>query len=179
MKSIYTVMLAVLIGFSSCSPDLVPFTSRIEQETGLQKSQLKQVQFYNSSPIVLYRELTRNTTEVVSGQIKMVDGRQVEEIVIAPNTPGVVVNSEGDRLGVSFESGSDRYLIFGQNRYRSGAYTLLAKDWQNNIGTIRYDGRDYKISTQSAATMLLINMEKLRNLRVNSRRAKGRTVGGL
>lgn len=179
MKSIYTLTIVLLVGLTSCGPELVPFTSRVEQETGLNKNQLKKVQFYNSGPIVLYRELSRNTTEVVSGQIKMVDGRQVEEIVIAPNTPGVIVNTTGDRLGVSFESGPDRYLIFGQNRYRSGAYTLLAKDWQNDIGTIRYDGKDYKISTQSAATMLLINMEKLKNLRVNSRTAKGRTIGGL
>jgi hypothetical protein len=177
MKSIYTLTVLLALGLISCTPELVPFTERVQQETGLSNNQLKKVQFYNSTPIVLYRELTRNTTEVVAGQIKMVDGRKIEEIVIAPNTPGVIVNTSDNRLGISFEEGSDRYLIFGENRYRSGAYTVLARDWQDNVGLLRYDGKDYKISRQSAATMLLINMEKLRDLRVNSRTAKGRTVG--
>lgn len=179
MKSILTLLISYMLILGACTPVLVPFTSQVEQETGLNKQQLKQVQFYNSSPIILYRDLTKNTTEVVSGEIKMIDGRQVEEIVIAPNTPGVMVNSGDGRMGISFEAGQDRYLIFGQNRYRSGAYTLLAKDWRNNIGLVRYDGKDYKVTTQSAATYLLINMEKLKKLRVNSRTAKGRTVSSL
>lgn len=169
----------VFTGLVACGPQLIPFTSQVERETGLNKQQLGQVQFYNSSPIVLYRELSRNTTEVVSGQVKIVDGKQIEEIVIPSNTPGVLVSSGSDRLGVSFESGQDRFLVFGQNKHRSGAYTVLAKNWKNNLGSVEYDGKEYNITTQSAATYLMINMQKLKNLNVRSRTAKGRTISGL
>lgn len=178
MKSIFTLIASMLL-LSACGPELVPFTSSVERETGLNKQQLKKVQFYNSSPIVLYRELSRNTTEIASGEVKIVDGKQVEEIVIAQNTPGVMVSNSTDRIGISFETGQDRFLVFGMNKHRSGAYTLLAKDWQQDIGSIEYDGKNYQVTAQSAATYLMINMQKLKNLNVKSRTAKGRTVGGL
>ena len=178
MKSIFTAVICLFL-LSGCGPELVPFTAQVEQDIGLSKQQLSKVQFYNSSPIVLYRELTQNTTEVVSGEVKIVDGKQVEEIVIAPHTPGVLISSSKDRLGISFETGADRYLVFGQNRHKSGAYTLLARDWSNDVGTIDYDSREYTITAQSAATFLMINMQKLKNLNVKSRTAKGRTVGDL
>lgn len=178
MKSIVTLIIGTLI-LTSCGPELVPFTTKVEQETGLNKQQLSRVQFYNSSPIVLYRELSQNRTEIVSGEVKIVDGKQVEEIVIAANTPGVMVSNTPERIGISFENGQDRFLVFGQNKHRSGAYTLLAKDWNQDIGSIQYDGKDYRVTAQSAATYLMINMQKLRNLNVKSRTAKGRTVSKL
>ncbi|MDH3710566.1 MAG: hypothetical protein OER04_11790 [Cyclobacteriaceae bacterium] len=178
MKSIFTLIIGLLM-LCSCSPELVPFTSQVERDIGLSKQQLTKVQFFNSTPIVLYRELSKNTTEVVSGEVKIVDGKQVEEIVIAPRTPGVIVSSSSERMGISFEKGADRYLVFGLNKHKSGAYTVLARDWNNNIGYVDYDGREYSISAQSAATFLMINMQKLKNLNVKSRTAKGRTVGEL
>lgn len=178
MKSLYTTFIAVLALFlTSCGPKLVPFTGNVELETGLNKEQLKQVQFYNSGPIILTREINNNTTEVIKGEIKMKNGKQLEQIVIPPNTPGVVINGNSQRLGVSFESGTDRYLVFGQNRHQSNAYTLLAKDWQNGIGSVEYDGKQFKVNTVSAATYLIVNIKRLRDLKVSSRTAKGRAVG--
>lgn len=178
MKSVFTLIFSLLL-LSSCGPELVPFTTQVEREIGLNKQQLAKVQFYNSSPIILYRELSKNTTEVVAGEVKIVDGKQIEEIVITPNTPGILVSSSENRLGIAFETGADRYLVFGQNKHQSGAYTLLARDWKNNVGFVDYDGREYNVTAQSAATFLMINMQKLKNLRVNSRTARGRTVSEL
>ncbi len=178
MRSIYTLALGLIV-LTSCGPNLVPFTTNLERETGLNKQQLRQVQFYNSTPIVLYRELTKNTTEVVRGEVKILDGKQVEEIVIAPYTPGVLVSNTENRLGISFEHGSDRFLIFGENRHQRGAYTLLAKNWKNSVGSVDYDGREYHVNRHSAATYLMINMQKLKDLKVKSRTAKGRVIGGI
>jgi hypothetical protein len=156
---------------------MVPFTTDIEYETGLNKDQLRNVQFYVSGPIILYRELNNNITEVTRGEIKMKNDKQVEQIVIPPSTPGVVINGNGERLGVSFEKGSDRYLVFGRNPRQSNAYTLLAKNWRNNEGMVEYDGREYKINTASASTYLVVNMKRFKGLDVSSRTAKGRSVG--
>jgi hypothetical protein len=173
-----TLFSATLL-MSSCSKEMVPFTTDIESETGLNKSQLQNVQFYISGPIVLYRELNQSITEVTRGEITMKNDKQVEQIVIPPNTPGVVINGNAERLGVSFEKGSDRYLVFGRNPRQSNAYTLLAKNWKNNEGIVEYDGREYKINTASASTYLVVNMKRFKDFNVSSRTAKGRTVGKL
>jgi hypothetical protein len=180
MKTLSTAIITAFVIFiTSCGPQLVPFTTDVEYETGLNKDQLKNVQFYNSAPIILYREVNNNITEVLRGEIKMKNGRQVEQIVIPPNTPGVVVNGNAERLGVSFEKGGDRYLVFGKNPLQSNAYTILAKDWKNSVGVVQYDGNEYNISTQSASTYLIVNVKRLRDLKVSSRTAKGRSVGKL
>jgi len=178
MKSTITTLFAVFgLIATSCGPKLVPFTGDFELETGLNKEQLKNVQFYNSGPIILIREINNNTTQVIRGDIKMKDDKQLEQIVIPPNTPGVVINSNPQRLGISFETGTDRYLVFGQNKHQSNAYTLLAKDWQNGIGSVEYDGKQFKINTQTASTYLIVNTKRLKSLKVSSRTAKGRAVG--
>ena len=180
MKSILTTVIAVFALFiTSCGPKLVPFTGDFELETGLNKEQLKKVQFYNSGPIFLIREINNNTTEIIRGDIKMKDGKQLEQIVIPPNTPGVVINSNPQRLGISFESGTDRYLVFGQNPHQSNAYTLLAKDWKNSIGSLEYDGKQFRVNTETAAIFLMIKVKRLKDLKAHSRTAKGRTVGKL
>ena len=180
MKSTITFILAGLTAIvSSCGPKLVPFTAEVEYETGLSKEQLKHVQFYNSAPIVLFREVNNNTTQVIRGDIKMHNGKQLEQIVIPPNTPGVVINSNPERLGVSFEKGTDRYLVFGRNPNRANAYTILAKDWKNSLGTVQYDGKDFKINTESASTYLIVNIKRMKDLKTSSRTAKGREVGKL
>lgn len=178
MKSMFTAILpAFLVILSSCSPEMVPFSTDIENEIGLNKEQLKNVQFYVSGPIVLYRELSNNITQVTRGEIQFKNDRQVEQIVIPPSTPGVVINGSGERLGVSFEKGTDRYLVFGRNPRQSNAYTLLAKDWKNNEGIVEYDGQEYKINTASASTYLVVDMKRFKDLKVSSRTAKGRSVG--
>ncbi len=178
MKTILTTAIAFCIFLiTSCGPKMVPFTGDMERETGLNKEQLKKVQFYNSGPIFLIREINNNTTEIIRGEIKMKDGKQLEQIVIPPNTRGVVINSNSERLGISFESGTDRYLVFGQNQHQSNAYTILAKDWKNNIGTVQYDGRDFRINTETANIHLMVNVKRLKSLKVHSRTAKGRSVG--
>lgn len=176
-STITTGILAIGLFISSCGPELVPFTTDVEFETGLNKEQLKHVQFYNSAPIVLFREVNNNTTRVTNGDIKMMNGKQIEQIVIPPNTPGVVINGNPNRLGISFEKGTDRYLVFGRNPNYSNAYTPLAKDWENNVGTVEYDGKPFKINNESAATHLIVNVKRMKDLKVDSRTAKGRSVG--
>ena len=171
------VYLILLICVASCTPQLVPYTARVQGETGLGEPELKKVQFYNSDRIVLFREIGKNTTEIVSGEIKIVDGKQIEQIVINPLTPGVMVNSsDGKKFGISFEQGPDRYLVFGLNPRKAGTYSIYARDWNNHTATIDYDGKEFKLAPQSSESILLVNLKKLNGLKVNSRTASGRSV---
>ncbi|MDN5203220.1 hypothetical protein QQ008_17655 [Fulvivirgaceae bacterium BMA10] len=173
MRNLF-IFLVIGITASSCVQELTPYTSRVHRETGLSGEQLKKVQFYNSQRIVLYREVGKNTTEVVSGEIKIIDGKRIEQVVINPNTPGVLVSApNSDRFGVSFEKGPDRFLIFGSNSKRRGYYAILARDWTGSSAKIDYDGKVYKLAPESSEAILLVNMKKLRSMKVNSRTAGG------
>ena len=173
----FTVYLTLLVVVASCTPQLVPYSQKLQGETGLDEDQLKQVQFYNSHRIVLFRELGKSTSEIVSGEIKIIDGKQIEQIVINPLTPGVMVNSSnGKRFGISFEQGPDRYLVFGLNPRKAGTYTIFARDWENQTATIDYDGKEFKLAPQSSESMLLVNLKKLNQFKVHSRTVSGRAV---
>lgn len=160
----------------SCTPQLTPFTTSVQEQIGLSDEQLKQVQFYNSSPIVIYRQVSNNATEVISGEIKMVNGRKIEEVVINSGTPGVLLKqTEKGKFVISFEAGNNRHLYFGENPKRGGVYSLMAKDWQEGA-KVEYDGKLYRIKPAGTRTILMVSMKNLRDYQVKSRKVSGRTV---
>jgi hypothetical protein len=74
----FAMLTAVLL--TSCGPTLSPFTAQIYDEGRFTESELKGIQFYLSEPIVLTRELRAEKAEVISGEIKLVNGQQVEQV---------------------------------------------------------------------------------------------------
>ena len=169
--------LFLLLGLGACSPKLTPFTENLYNEGNWTESQLEKIQFYLSEDIVLTRQLSGASSEIVSGEIKFVEGRRVEEIVIPKGTPGILVDQPREnRFAVSFESGNDRFLMFGPNSKAGGKYVLLASEWKRRTGVVTYDGRKYRVGNKSAFASLMVDLEKIRNVNVNSRTAKGRLV---
>ena len=162
-----------------CSPSLSPFTERLKQEQGWQIEELSKIQFYLSEDVILRRQIAAGSSEIISGEIKIVDGRKIEEIFIKEGTPGILVEQpKKNRIGISFEDGfDDRYLMFGPNPKRGGRYVLLASDWDKRKGTITYDGRKYYISLQDGGSAILeVDLKKSTRTKVNSRTAGGRKI---
>ncbi|TXB62797.1 hypothetical protein [Phaeodactylibacter luteus] len=174
----YLTFALLLPLLSSCGPTLSPFTQQLYEESRFTPEELQQVQFYLSSDIILTRELTGSKAEVVSGEIRMIDGRQVEQVVFRKGTPGVVQFFPGEeRLAVAFEgNGEGRYLIFGPNPSVSGRYTLRASDWQRRTGVVTYEGKKWRTGGEAALATLLIDLDKVRQTDVRSRVASGRRV---
>jgi hypothetical protein len=183
MRNVHPLLsLLFLIILSSCSPKLTPFTQELYRENGWTKSDLQQIQFYVSRDVVLRREATQGTSKIESGEIKIVDGKRVEQIVIRKGTPGVFLFSpKDDRFAVSFESragSEDPYLIFGPSRQTRGQYVLRARDWDDRGrgGKISYGQKTYYTPTESAYAALLVDLKRIRNTKVKSRTADGRTI---
>ncbi len=174
--------LATLLTITACSPKLTPFTQDLYDEQNWSDAELKRIQFYLSEDIVLRRQISRGSSEISRGEIKIVDGKKVEEIVIKRGTPGVFIfRPKDDRFAVSFEGGSDdRFLVFGPSKRNRGRYTLRARDWRNrrNGGEITYDGRVYYTPSNSAYATLMVDLKKIRSVKVKSRTAGGRKVRG-
>lgn len=80
---------------------------------GLDRDSIRAVQFYISDRIVLRRQLTDVEARVTSSHtLRRIDGKYVEELIIEPNTPCIVIATSPSEevLGVSFEPGA--YLRF-------------------------------------------------------------------
>lgn len=172
--------LVLILSLSSCGPTLSPFTQDLYSEYRWTEDELERIQFYLSDDIVLQRRYSGGTSEIIAGEITVVEGREVEQIVIPRGTPGVFLFSpKRNRFAVSFEdSGADRFLMFGPNPKMSGRYTLLASDWERRYGIVTYGGRKYRVESGSGAyTTLMVDLKKVRKVSKKSRTVRGRRVG--
>lgn len=176
MKNVWFVILLV-VGLSSCKT-LIPFTQNLKDSNNWSDADMKRIQFYNSEAIVLHRQLTSNETGIVSGKIKMVDGKQVEEIIIKKGTPGIVVATPKDQImAVSFEIGDDHYLTFGIDPKRGNRYYLRLKDFKaNEYALVTYFDQAYNISPQALNAFLQVNLKKINKEQTKLRIAKGRKL---
>ncbi|MCI5081258.1 MAG: hypothetical protein MRY78_06205 [Saprospiraceae bacterium] len=177
VKSILFLAVLSMTAFS-CS-NLKPFTQGLLEENKWSETELKKIQFYLSEDIRLTRQITGGSSEIIAGEIRVVNGRKVEQIIIEKGTPGVLLfRPRQDRFAVSFEAdGSDKFLIFGPSNRSRGRYVLKASDWERRFGTVTYDGKKYRVDASSSIASLMVDLEKIQRTDVNSRRASGRTVG--
>jgi hypothetical protein len=176
------IVFAGLVSFlflTSCQT-LSPFTQELRQDIALTDSELDRIQFYLSKDIVMRREFSGSQSRIEGGEIKVVDGRKVEEVIIARRTPGVLLFSpERDTYAIGFEEGfNNRYLMFGPNPRSGGQFVLLASEWKSNVGRVTYDNRAYwvEVDRYGAVPGLLVNLKKINQRSVKSRRAGGRKI---
>lgn len=171
-------LLATLVFFiTSCSPKLTTFSERIYDAGDWSERDLKDIQFYVSDHIILRRQLTSGKSKIEDGEIKVINGRKVEEVIIKKGTPGVFMSREdNDRLAVSFESGKNKNLLFGANAKRGGNYALLAKWEDRNSGKVKYAGKNWRVILNGEIPMLQVDLKKNTKTTRKSRVAKGRKV---
>ena len=175
MKQI-TLSLILAVAFSSCK-NLVPYTNNMKQQYGWSNEQVKRIQFFVSHDIVLHRDHTQGSTEIVHGKIKNIKGKQVEGVIIPAGTKGVVTEiPKESKLLVSFEMSDDYYLSFGVNPNLGDKYVLLASDWNDGIGKVHYSNKEYYTDPDSKYAHLLVDLRKIQKLDLRQRVAKGRKV---
>lgn len=174
-----TVVFSLVVLFlSSCAPSLKYYTKEIHDDSRWSDSELGKIQFYLSNDIFLWRDVNRGESVITNGKIKMVDGREVEEIVIKKGTPGAFLFSpQKNHYAVSFDNNDDsKYLIFGPSEKVNGRYVLLAKDWDRRFGKVTYGDKVYKTTNESAFAYLMVDVDKTRRTKVSTTKAPGRKV---
>jgi len=158
--------------------NLADINQRLVDRNKWEEADLKKIQFYLSKDIVLYRDYTNASSKIESGEIKMINGRKIEEVKIPKGTPGIALFQPSDnRLAVSFESkGTDKFLIFGPNPKRGNKYVLLASEWKNRRGKVKYDDQTYYTNVESSYATLMVDLKESKKVKVKSRAAKGRKI---
>ncbi len=165
------------IFLSGCSPTLSTFSERLYEDGGWSEQELKDIQFYTSDNIILRRQIRSGNSEIVDGEIKMRNGRKVEEIIIKKGTPGVFVKKTSDKnMAISFESGKNKFLVFGPNKKIGGRYALKANDWERNRGKVNYAGKTFVFTVVDDIPMLQVDLKNKTKITRKSRVAKGRKV---
>ena len=173
----YAALFLAVLFLQSCSNKLTPFTKKLQNQFDWTESELERIQFYLSDDVVLRRTLGAGDSRISRGKIKVVDGREVEQIIFKKGTPGVLLFSpKQNRMAISFEEDSDRYLMFGPNPQVGGKYVLLAKDWDRRIGQVTYDSKVYTTTAESALSCLMVDLDKQRKLEYKSTTVGGRKI---
>ncbi|MEZ4958650.1 MAG: hypothetical protein R2830_02410 [Saprospiraceae bacterium] len=179
MKTLNLLVLSTLslVLLGSCSTRLTYFTQDLYERYNWSENDLKKIQFYVSQDVVLKRELKGGSSDIVSGTIKIEDGRQIEEVIIRKGTPGAFIFSpKSERFAIGFEDSNERYLMFGPSPKFSDRYVMLASDWNRRTGEVTYDNKKWRVSSDDAFAALLVDLRKISKVDVNSRVAKGRKV---
>ncbi len=171
----YIVLPLLSLILASCASEMIPYTQNIAKKAQINDAQLQAIQFYVSNDIVLYRYLDNTTVEVAGGEIKIIDGRKAEEIVIQSGTPGVAVGSDGEMIMVSFDPDGS-FLRFAPNPGYGGRYTLMAKDWNGRTGVVDYAGSDFYTSASSSVATLLVSLQQFDQSETTTKTVGGRTV---
>ncbi|MDA3944768.1 MAG: hypothetical protein PF694_14640 [Bacteroidetes bacterium] len=163
-----------MVLFSSCSPKTIYFTQEIRNKVEEQGLDLRDVQFYNSHPITLQRNLTYEETKLASGTINFENGRYIEIIQIKKETPGICEQVEPKSLDITFEAGDNRRLKFVMNPRKN--YQISALEWRDRLGKVNYDTLTYYIKPGGEKALLKVKNDKIFKLDKKERVATGRKV---
>ena len=158
-----------------CSPRMTVLDQDLRRQNGWSEDELSRIQLYLSEDLVLTRERKSGSTAIVQGQVRVKDGRNVEELVFDRGTPGIVLfQTEEGHLAIGFDARrDDRFLMFGPNPNRGGDYVLLGKSAGRYRSRVTYADKEWDVSNASAGVRLLFNLK-----RTGSTRRKTENVGG-
>lgn len=157
-----------------CSPKTIIFTQQIRQKVESDSLNINEVQFYNSHPIVLQRNLTYDETKIASGTIRFENGRYIEIIQIKKGTPGVCEKATHNSLDVAFEAGDNRILKFVMTPEKN--YKISAIEWKDRFGKVTYDSLTYYLKPGSEKALLKVKKDHFFKLDKKERIASGRKV---
>lgn len=165
--------------FASCGVK-VAYTDKLKEEYNLNEDNLKKIQFYSSSTIILERKNSMSDQETTdNGVIVSSENRVENRIIIPPSTKCVFEKFEanGD-IHVRFEVGQNKTLRFAIRKGQTnGRFYLLANSWDaQKGGELNYGNLTYYATTDSGSAYLMVAVKKLRKVKRKDRIVKGMKV---
>ncbi|MBK9212681.1 MAG: hypothetical protein IPO14_06960 [Saprospiraceae bacterium] len=84
MNNIKNLAILFLCGLflSSCSPNLRPFTKKLQDSYQWNENELKKLQFYLSDDIVLTKNSSKGTSEIKDGKLEVKGEQSLDQVVI-------------------------------------------------------------------------------------------------
>jgi hypothetical protein len=128
---------ALALAATGCS-SFVPFTYELRAQHHLTDDEVKNLQFYSSHQITLRREVDSEDRQITPGhKLRLVSGKQIEEVVIPAKTPGVAVRVSKRAISVSFVNGTSLDFTTGGRGTPLGYYGDLVQPFSVLEGSYR------------------------------------------
>lgn len=174
MKTRALIAGIMIIFLASCH-NKIPFTYDVKTKLELNDLDVRRVQFYNSEKIVLRRILPINEAKVNHGEVRIENGKLVDEIIINEETPGICREYGEYDLDVSFEPGNRKTINFRLNKMTK-TFDIYVEQQSNNAGEIVYDSLIYFLEPSKKRPLLLIRKDDKYIYQLNQRILKGQLV---
>ncbi|TNE55883.1 MAG: hypothetical protein EP338_01910 [Bacteroidetes bacterium] len=157
----------------------VPYTNDIKQEYNLTESNLKRVQFFTSSTIILQRKNSVGNQKTNDDGTLVSNENSVENRIIIPVNTKCIFESvdEDGTMHVRFETGKNKTLAFAMRKGQTkGRFYLEAKWDPRKGGELDYGNLTYYATAESGGAFLLVATKKLKRTRRKDRIVKGMKV---
>ena len=167
-----------LLGFLlfSCGTR-IPYTDKLKEEYALDAAQnIKKVQFYVSSTIILEQETKKGASGTASdGTLVSNSSNEKERIIIPVNTRCVFEKfGENGDVYIRFEVGDGKFLRFAMRpNQRSDKYYFVANWNSDNKNEVTYGNKVYSATSESGAAYLMVVLKKLDKTKRKDRVVKG------
>ncbi len=176
----FLAVLSIVLFVASCGMK-VPYNEEIKTKYDLNESNIKKVQFFTSSTIVLERKNSQENKGTTDNGALVTNENSVENRVIIPvHTKCVFEKFENGNTDVivRFEVGDNKVLRFSlRKNSNTGKYYLKAKSWDSNKGgEIDYGNLTYYATPESGSAFLLVVTKKLKKVKRKDRVVKGMKV---
>lgn len=170
------VLVAVLgLTALSCS-QRIPYNDDIRKEYDLTAENLKKVQFYTSSQIILQKSVQSGSQEISQGGKLVVNqNRQEDRLIINPSTK-CIFEKYGDKgeVFIRFEVGTGKTLKFAVRQNQANGKFYLDANWKSDKGgEVQYGNEVYYANSASGNAFLMVSIQKLKRTKRKDRVVKG------
>lgn len=176
----WIAVVAMIINGCSIFPmdneNRIAFTDELREQWNFTDDEIKSLQFYVHSDVLISRQFTEGSRSIVRGKLISRSGKQIDEIELRAGTPGIVKNVYKNSLRVCFEGDCSATLVFGcSNDCKSwkGKYSSFAQEWDDGVGKINYGGETYWLEP---ATYIEIDKEALAKVQRKRRVIEGKLI---
>jgi len=174
--ALFTILGIILI---SCGTK-IPYTNEIRDEFGLDsEKQLKKVQFYTSSIIMLEKSKSSgNQGTSDDGALVESSNSEQDRVIIPPNTKCIFEGfGPNGELNLRFETGVGKTIMFSvRANQTSGKYYLVAEWTQEKGGKVTYGNETFYATSTSGNAYLQVVLKKLQKTKRKDRIVKGMKV---
>ncbi len=140
---------------------------------------LSKIQFYNDNALFLERELNASEANIKSGKVVIENGKSINRVTLAQQTPGLFIKELNNQLLISFEAGAgeEKSLHFAPILGEKGEYYYQLVDEAGNatFSRLNYDGNKYLLYDKKKVRLQIMK-SSFSGLKVNSKRMKGNRV---
>lgn len=178
MKYLFLVLVAIFT-VGCAQKEHTSFVSNMVSKYALDEYDMKNIQFYTSHDITLYKDSSTDSVSIENGKLVLNQKEHLNIIKIEAGTPCVVVCSDEKSIRVSFDNEIELTFLKREMCKPKPSKYYLAANWvKDNVATVVIQGENYIVQNRSALAYLTIEKEFFSDSQENAFISEGKRVAG-